>query len=158
MEQDLGSVARYVLAHTDATPYYHNMPSNFTTPAVYFPAPSIAAGEGTTSGYAMAYRWDILFFAPETQGAIDRAVAVASAILANHREIPQVDPETLEVQPEHPMLLDKPTTRIIEAGVAQLSLSWISRRGYPEDDSPPVLHHSYKIVDRGETDGKSQNR
>ncbi|MDR3345180.1 MAG: hypothetical protein LBT21_06295 [Oscillospiraceae bacterium] len=139
MDWETASIARFILANTAATPYYHKMPENFMVPAVYFPAPTATASGDSTSTWALLRRWVVLFFVHETQDAIAMAQGAAEALCERRCQIPLYNEQGAQLA--EIMRLDDPSSNIIDTGAANLTLTWTSRRKYPKATALPALTH-----------------
>lgn len=135
------SIVRFTMDHAgNPTLYYGDLPQDFLTPAVYFPAPSVQAKGGSLSAYAIEYRWNILFFHNTTSAAYDMAFRVLSAVCAARNLIPLLNAEGSPVgkgiRAGDPVLSQpKDTSKTI-----QLQIFWESLYPYPEMEYQTMMN------------------
>lgn len=142
LEQELASIMKYTLDRAEnPSPYYYEVPRNFTVPAVYFPTPEITTGGETFLTYRMEYIWGIIFFHKSSREAYSLALAVLTAIKGNRNLIPLIT-QTGE-RAEGNIRLDDPKFKVLDNGAAQLTLNWKSRRPYNAEEA--VKMQSFEI-------------
>lgn len=137
-EQEIASIIAYTLEKAgNPAPYYYNVPEEFTYPAMYFPQPEINTRGETFNTYAMEYVWYINVFCKTSEAAHEIALTVLSAIKGARNLIPLIDTDG-ELTGKK-LRLDDPSIKIIDSGVAQISLSWTSRRPYDSEDVTKMM-------------------
>lgn len=134
LEQELASIIKYTLDTTkNPSPYYYEVPQNFTVPSVYFPTPELTTGGETFLTYSVDYIWFIKLFHKTTQEAYALGLMALTAIKANRNLIPLIT-ETGEAAGKKVRLND-PSLKTLDNGAAQLTLSWRSRRPYNAEEA-----------------------
>ncbi len=129
LEQEIASIMAFALHYADnPSPYYYDVPENFQYPAMYFPQPEIETGGETFRTYAMRYIWYINVFCATTEDAFELAWKVLTALKQKRNLVPLLN-EDGSVSKEC-LRLNDPSVKIADSGVAQLTLSWTSRRPY----------------------------
>jgi len=122
---DMGGLTNF---HTD------NMPSDFAVPALYFPPPETDPSGSAFNSYRTEYTIYAKVFAATRQDAMDIAESIVQGIMQKKCRLPvySVDgKETgaiLRVQP--------PGARVIDEGVAQITLIYSIHRGFPKESLP----------------------
>lgn len=130
LEQEMASIIKYVYEQAGKpSPYYWNVPQNFTVPAVYYPTPEIDTGGETFLTYYMDYAWYIKLFDRTEQGAYTMGHAALSAIRAAKNLIPLITEDGSEIEGSWVRVND-PSLKVIDDGAAQLTITWRSRRPY----------------------------
>lgn len=133
LEQETASIIRFILDQADPiTPYYESIPESFFVPAVYFPSPEIAGGNDTLNSYSLTYSWFITFHHSTSEDAFELARRVLSA-LKGHRNIVSLISEA-GLPLKRGLRIESAEVKVIDTGVAQLSLTFISRRDYDEEN------------------------
>lgn len=128
-EPEIASIIAFVLSKAgNPAPYYYNVPESFTYPAMFFPQPEITTRGETFETYALEYTWYINIFCETTEAAQQIARTVLSAIKAARNLVPMID--TAGTVTGEKLRIGDPSVKNIDSGVAQLALSWVSRRPY----------------------------
>ena len=142
LEQEMASIIKYVLDKAGGpSPYYWNVPQNFSVPAAYFPTPEIDTGGETFLTYYMDYVWFIKLFHKTGQGAYSLGHAVMTAIRAARNLIPLIAEDGSEVAGSWVRIND-PQLKVLDDGAAQLTISWRSRRPYSDTTADREQAHS----------------
>lgn len=129
IEQEIASIMAFALKNANnPNPLYYSVPENFIFPAMFFPQPDIDTDGETFFTYAMRYSWYINIFSEKTEDASELAQKVLTALKQQRNLVPLID-ESGELTGES-LRLNDPSMKIIDTGVAQLALSWTSRRPY----------------------------
>ncbi len=132
LEQELASIIKYTLDNSGVSaPYYYSVPEGFIVPAVYFPAPEITSRGETFSTYALEYVWFIKFFHSTTQDAYALALKVLTALKKQRNLVPLLNEDGSKTG-EY-LRLNDPSVKAVDTGVAQLALTWTSRRPYDRE-------------------------
>lgn len=130
LEQEMASIIKFVLDRAGGpSPYYWNVPQNFTVPAVYFPPPEMETGGETFLTYYVDYAWYIKLFHTSGQGAYALANDVALALRGGRNLIPLIAEDGGEISGEFVRVND-PEVKLLDDGVAQIAVRWRSRRPY----------------------------
>ena len=133
LEQEIASIMAFALHYADnPSPYYYDVPENFRYPAMYFPQPEIDTGGETMRTYAMRYSWYINIFCATTEDAFALAWKVLTALKKKRNLVPLLNEDGSRAKGW--LRLNDPSAKVIDTGVAQLTLSWTSRRPYDCDD------------------------
>lgn len=133
LEQELVSIVRFILDNTsNSSPYYHNLPESFCTPATYFPVPEISSRGETFLTYALEYTWYVKFIDIDTQSAYIRANQALNALQAKRNIITLLDENGAETSAG--LRLYDPAINTVDTGIVQIKLSWASRRPYFSED------------------------
>ncbi len=139
LEQELASVIRYVLDATgNPAPYYKKVPQDFFLPAAYFPEPRIGSDGDTLDAYVLRYRWYINFFHVDSPEAHRMALNALNAVRAARGLIPLIT-EAGEASGRY-LRIDTADTQTIDDGVAELAISWESRRPYIREPGTIIKH------------------
>ncbi len=129
LEQEIASIMAFALQYADnPSPYYYDVPENFRYPAMYFPQPEIETGGETMRTYAMQYSWYINIFCSTTEDAFALAWKVLTALKQKRNLVPLLNEDGSKTG--KCLRLKDPSAKVVDVGVAQLSLSWTSRRPY----------------------------
>lgn len=119
---DLGGLTNF---HTD------NMPSDFAVPALYFPPPESDPSGSAFNSYRTEYTIYAKVFAATRQDAMDIAEMIVQGIMLKKCRLPvygvdgKETGDILKVQP--------PGARVIDEGVAQITLIYSIYRQYPKE-------------------------
>lgn len=133
LEQEIASIMSFALQHAgNPSPYYYDVPENFQYPAMYFPQPEIETGGETFRTYNMRYVWYINVFCATSEDAFELAWKVLTALKQKRNLVPLLN-EDGSVS-EESLRLNDPSVNVTENGVAQLTLSWTSRRPYDSEE------------------------
>ena len=151
LEQEIASIIKFTLDGAgNPSPYYYNVPEDFTVPAAYFPSPEISTRGETFRTYAMEYAWYIKFFHKTNAEAHELALAVLTAIKQARNLVPLIgasgNPTGRKLRLDDPEI--SYTTRgqsVDESGAAILKLYWTSRRPYT--DAEVLKMQEYHIED-----------
>lgn len=142
LEQEIASIMKFVLDRAgNPSPYYWNVPEDFTVPAVYFPTPEIMTGGETFLTYYMDYTWFILFFAETSERAYALGWQVLTEIKRNRNLFPLIGTDGEETG--ETFRADDPRLKVLDNGAAQLQINWTSRRPYNEKQT--VKMQSYDV-------------
>lgn len=129
LEQEIASIMAFALHYADnPSPYYWNVPEKFCYPAMYFPQPEITTGGETMRTYAMRYSWYINIFSDTTEKAWALAWKVLTALKQQRNLVPLLNEDGSKSNSG--LRLNDPSAKVIDNGVAQLTLTWTSRRPY----------------------------
>ncbi len=133
LEQEVASVMSFALRYAGKTsPYYWNVPEKFKYPAMFFPQPEITTGGETFQTYAMRYSWYINIFCKTTEEAFGKAMKVLTALKQHRNLVPLLNEDGS--QAEGWLRLNDPAAKVVDEGVAQLTLEWTSRRPYNREE------------------------
>lgn len=133
LEQEIASIMAFALHYAgNPSPYYYDVPENFQYPAMYFPQPEIDTGGETFRTYAMRYSWYINVFHKTTEDAFALAWNVLTALKKKRNLVPLINEDGNKAGGS--LRLDDPSAKVIDTGVAQLTLTWTSRRPYDFED------------------------
>lgn len=133
LEQEIASIMAFALRYADnPSPYYYDVPENFQYPAMYFPQPEIDTDGETFRTYAMRYSWYINVFHRTTEDAFAMAWKVLTALKQKRNLVPLINED--ESKAGRGLRLNDPSAKVVDTGVAQLTLSWTSRRPYDCED------------------------
>lgn len=133
LEQEIASIMAFALQYADnPSPYYYDVPENFQYPAMYFPQPEIDTGGETMRTYAMRYSWYINIFCATTEDAFALAWKVLTALKQKRNLVPLLNEDGSKAGGG--LRLNDPSAKVVDTGVAQLSLSWTSRRPYDTEE------------------------
>lgn len=142
LEQEIASIIKFVLDRTgNPSPYYWNVPEDFSVPAVYFPTPEIMTGGETFLTYHMDYTWFILIFAETSEKAYALGLQALTAIKGKRNLFPVIG--TGGEETGETFRADDPRLKVLDNGAAQLQISWTSRRPY--DDKEAVKMQSFDV-------------
>ena len=145
IEQEMASIIKYVAEKAGGpSPYYWNVPQNFTIPAVHFPVPEISSGGETFSTYYLDYVWYIKFFHRTEQGAYAMGQTVLNSIRAARNLIPLIEEQGNEIPGEW-VRVDDPSLKVVDDGAAQLTINWRSRRPYDDTIAPRTKASSFDL-------------
>lgn len=138
LEQEIASVMAFALHYAgNPSPYYYEVPENFQYPAMYFPQPEIKTGGETFLTYAMRYEWYINVFCATTEDAFELAWKVLTALKQKRNLVPLLNEDGSRA--EESLRLNDPSVEVVESGVAQLTLSWTSRRPYDREEVQKMI-------------------
>ena len=133
LEQEVASIARYVLNKTGLEHYYTDiLPETFVYPSVYFPAPELDTEYDTLSTYSVYYRMPVRFFAADNQSAYRLALTAANHLISERNRIPLINPDGTESGKY--FKVKKSDVKNIDIGVYGLNVEWESIRTF--DDIP----------------------
>lgn len=145
IEQEMASIIKYVAEKAGGpSPYYWNVPQNFTIPAVHFPVPEISSGGETFSTYYLDYVWYIKFFHRTEQGAYAMGQTVLNSIRAARNLIPLIE-ERGNAIPGEWVRIGDPSLKGVDSGAAQLTINWRSRRPYDDTIAPRTKASSFDL-------------
>lgn len=113
-----------------------NVPENFRIPALYFPPPEETPGNWTLNGHETTYTVFAKVFAATREAAMELADAIAQGIMAGRRFIPLLGADGTETG--NLFKVDPPDARIVDEGVAQVTLAWKAVRQYREEDADMI--------------------
>lgn len=138
LEQEIASIMAFALQYADnPSPYYYDVPENFQYPAMYFPQPEIGTGGETMRTYAMRYSWYINIFCKTTEDAFALAWQVLTALKRKRNLVPLLNEDGSKAGGG--LRLDDPSVKVVDNGVAQLTLSWTSRRPYDTENVQKMI-------------------
>lgn len=141
LEQELASIIKYVLDKTgNPAPYYWKVPQNFSVPAAYFPEPEIVSGGETFLTYRLEFTWFIKFFHATDNGAYNLGLQALTAIRGGRNLIPLIDEAGEEIRRQWLRIAD-PSIRIVDNGVCQMQIEWISRRPYYTEQVQKMMRY-----------------
>lgn len=130
LEQEMASIIMFALNSAgNPAPYYYDVPENFKCPAMYFPQPEIATSGDTFLTYDMRFAWYINVFCATREKASAMAQQVLTAIKQSRNLIPLITEDGEKIEGSW-LRLDDPSFQIVDGDVAQLTLTWHSRRPY----------------------------
>lgn len=140
-EQEIASIMAFALEHADSpSPYYYDVPESFKYPAMYFPQPEITTAGETFRTYAMRYAWYINIFHDTTENAYALAWKVLTALKQRRNLVPLIDEDGTALTGSGSKLrLDDPSIKVVDVGVAQITLTWTSRRPYTYDEAQKMV-------------------
>ena len=149
LEQEIASIMAFALHYADSpSPYYYDVPENFKYPAMYFPQPEIDTGGETFRTYAFRYSWYIKIFHKTTEDAFALAWKVLTALKQKRNLVPLINEDGDKAGGG--LRMDDPAAKIVDTGVAQLMLSWTSRRPYDYEQVQKMVE--WKVNDRQRPD------
>lgn len=128
MNDEVGSIMAACYELHPVQVYTERMPQDFVIPSMYFPQPLSSDGGDTLSTYRKDYSLAIKFFAKTDEQAGGAVEHVADAIRADRFIIPLIAEDGR--QTNEYMRLTRLESRVIDEGVAQLSITWTSRYKY----------------------------
>lgn len=138
LEQEIASIMAFALHYADnPSPYYYDVPENFNYPAMYFPQPEIDTGGETFRTYAMRYAWYINIFHKTTEEAYELAWKVLTALKQKRNIVPLINEDGS--QAGGGLRLEDPSAKVVDTGVAQLTLMWTSRRPYEYGEAEKMV-------------------
>lgn len=139
LEQEIASIMAFALKYAgNPAPYYYDVPENFQVPAMYFPQPEIDTGGETFRTYAMRYAWYINVFHKTTEDAFALAWKVLTALKQQRNLVPLLDEDGSKAGSG--LRLNDPSAKVIETGIAQITLTWTSRRPYDCEDAQKMVY------------------
>ena len=140
IDQEIASVMHYILDCAEgAKPYYHNIPEDFTVPAVFFPQPEISSRGDTLHNYALEFSWFIKFFHETEQQAYNMGFTALTSLQSGRNIVPLINHAGEPVGKG--FRLNDPRLRVIADGTAQLFLSWDSCRPYDEPETQKMMRY-----------------
>jgi len=129
LDREIASAMKFILTSAgNPAPYYNSVPQDFVVPAVYFPQPEITSRGDTLRTYALEFSWFVKFFHKDTQSANQMAFAALTALQRMKNVVPLID-DAGELT-GRVFRMNDPAFRLVANGVAQLTLTWDSRRPY----------------------------
>lgn len=138
LEQEIASIMAFALRYAgNPSPYYYDVPESFQYPAMYFPQPEIDTGGETFRTYAMRYSWYINIFHKTTEDAFAIAWDVLTALKQKRNLVPLIDEDGSKAGGG--LRLNDPSVKVVDTGVAQLTLTWTSRRPYDCEDAQKMV-------------------
>lgn len=145
LEQEMASIIHFVLkkAGTPFT-YYWNMPQHISVPAAFFPIPEIDTGGETFLTYYMDYVWYIKLFHKTEQEAYTLGYSVIKAIKEARNLVPLISEDCSEVKGNWVRVND-PALKVLDDGVAQLAISWRSRKPYQDTVEGATQSKSFNV-------------
>lgn len=146
LEQEVASLIRLILDKSgNPSPYYQEVPEDFIVPAAYFPPPELDTTGDTLSSYAIEYVWYVKFFHSETNLAYSMGLPVLHGLVADRNLVPLIDVD--EKSTEQGFYINRSSLRRLEGsqGVAQLELSWKSRRPYNNVSPEKVMLFDFNL-------------
>lgn len=151
MDQHYASLARACASMGDFTQLYmENLPSDFAVPSLYFPPPETDPSGSAFNSYRTDYTVYAKVFAATRQDAEALAEGISQGIMLKKCRLPIYDIDGKETGSI--MKVEPPTTRIIDEGVAQITLIYRIIRGYPKKVVPGAKEIKVNTYDKG---GKS---
>lgn len=130
LEQEFASIIKYVIDKAgNPSPYYWDIPQNFTVPAAYFPPPEIDTGGETFLTYYTDYAWYIKFFHKTAQAAYSIGYDVAQSLRTDRNLIPLIGENGKEISDSWVRVND-PRLKLLDDGAAQLTITWRNRKPY----------------------------
>lgn len=145
LEQEMASIIKFVLDRAGGpSPYYWNVPQNFTVPAAYFPPPEVETGGETFLTYGVDYTWFIKLFHATEQGAYSMGSAVLEAIRAARNLIPLIAEDGSTVEGSWVRVND-PALKALDDGAAQLTVGWRSRKPYSDTAAGATRSQSFDV-------------
>ena len=143
-EQEVASIIKFMLDSTNNPhPYYEKVPQSFMVPAAYFPSPEIVTDGDTINSYGMDYAMYVKFFADTSEEAYQLGRIAVMAIRGMRNMIPLVD-TSLNIIKKKWLMINDPALKIIDAGVAQVTITWRSRHPYFRKHVPKMME--YEII------------
>ena len=145
LDQEIASIMHYIInaasTPTPLNPYYHNIPEDFSTPAVFFPQPEVTSHGDTLNTYALEFSWFIVFFDKDTQSTHSLALAALTVLQEKKCVVPRIDEKGQSIG--RGIRLNDPSVRVIDDGAAQLTLNWKSPRPYfRESVEKMMIYHT----------------
>lgn len=145
LEQEMASIIKFVLDKAGGpSPYYWNVPQNFSVPAAFFPTPEIDTGGETFLTYYMDYVWFIKLFHKTGQGAYSLGYEAMAAIRAARNLIPLIAEDGSEVAGSWVRIND-PQLKALDDGAAQLTVGWRSRKPYSDTAAGATRSQSFDV-------------
>lgn len=145
LEQEMASIIKFVLDKAGGpSPYYWNVPQNFSVPAAFFPTPEIDTGGETFLTYYMDYVWFIKLFHKTGQGAYSLGYEAMAAMRAARNMIPLIAEDGSEVAGSWVRIND-PQLKVLDDGAAQLTISWRSRKPYRDTAEGVTQARSFNV-------------
>ncbi len=148
LEQEAASIMSFAIKSAgDVAVYYYDVPESFKTPSMYFPQPEIVTSGETFGTYAARYAWYINVFHDTTEEAFAIAWEVLTALKRARNYVPLLDEDGGELTGAGSKLrLDDPSVKVVDVGVAQITLGWTSRRPYDREDSETMQEWSLNLL------------
>lgn len=135
MDQYASSLARVCLELGGIPVFYEdNVPENFYIPSLYFPAPELIPEASALNSYQEKYSIYAKVFALTRKEAGELACKITRGIMGRQGMIPVYNEDgtdsgmSLKVEP--------PASRIVDEGLAQVTLSYKIIRAYAEVKHP----------------------
>ena len=123
LERSLAAVVRFVQDNSEEGTqlYFDEIPENFYVPSVYFQVPYSAGKKATLSSYCTTMTMNIWFMAHLDWEAQVAAARMRDEIMLNDCLVPIMDEVGKETGKA--LRVTPPTTRKVDEGIVQLSLS-----------------------------------
>ena len=146
MEQELASIVKFVTSAAGHPREYYcdEVLEGFELPAVYYPLPRLLTGGDSLEAYGVFYTLDVKFFAKSSAEAYEMGLAALTAIRGRKCWIPLVEMRGC-VFLDDEFWIKSAELRVLEAGVAQLTLKWDVRRCYAEEEAEKVTRANIKM-------------
>lgn len=131
LEQETASIIAFILKNTNGLhPYYYEVPQSFRIPSVYFPEPELSSKALNLGAYRLEYILRIQFRDKDSPSVNKAATAAFTAILGKRRILPRINENG---EPDGSFFMLKyPEVKILDTGVAQLTVKWDSPRTYED--------------------------
>lgn len=129
LQDEIGSIMKYCHNLNPVKIYPDRIPQHMVIPSMYFPVPIVVGSGDTFSRYRNTYQLFIKVFADTTQIAHGKAYLIGEGICRARFIIPTVC-QTGMFTGEYMRLNSDIQTKVLDEGVAQLSLKWDSRYAY----------------------------
>ena len=135
MDQYYASLARACASMGEFTQLYmENIPDSFAVPSLYFPPPETDPSGSAFNSYRTDYTVYAKVFAATRQEAGELADGIAQGIMLKKCRLPIYNEDGTENGGI--MKLEPPVTRVIDEGVAQITLIYHVFRSFPKEELP----------------------
>ena len=140
MDQYTACLARACLDFGDLDYLYTgNVPSDFKIPCLYIPPDDLVSSKSALNNYALKHSVYAKVFAKDREAAGEIMAAIVEGIAQVRYRLTVYDQdgketgELLQIQP--------PDARVIDEGVAQITLVYSIKRRYPEPEFPKAKYY-----------------
>lgn len=136
MNQYIASLANTCLSLASANLefYAESVPENFRIPALYFPPSEVDSSESALNSFSTRRTIYAKVFASDRNGALEIAEGIQQGIMLYRCHIPLYDVDG-KATGTH-FKVEPPDARIIDEGMAQITLSYTLISAFPEEEIP----------------------
>lgn len=136
MNQYEASIARACLEYTGIQYFYdENVPENFMIPSLYFPTSEIDTNAVQLNGYNTKYSIYAKVFALTKREALELAEKIVQGIISNHCMLTIFNADG--TKGTGLIKLETPSARVIDEGIAQITLNYRILRKCIETNKAP---------------------
>lgn len=148
MTQEMASIARAITSLLDDyNVFYNQVPEGYSSPALYFPVPTVEVESDSLSSFKYHYSWYIKVFHKTTQ-AVWEAASLIQSFFKEHRNLVPIVKEDGSYTDKYLKTFDVKVTEV-DANTMQVYVRWDSHRGY--DDGEHITNYDAHVVQKGET-------